>query len=249
MPWCLTFILPDLSDMIIFFNIWRRLRIIREHYIFALFVLDYPSQSNVVYLQSLAPENQPVAPSSNSFCSVKRLQTLILILLAGPKDQNWHFSWVPQASPEKSQSRYQNICKNENRILNFLPHACQSGTPRTSSTDVPILNFLSVSGQAISWLLTKQATAMSRKAGKRNFMFVHFVFDLPRGWRLTMVLRFCNLWIMIRAWPLSAVFVFNLFPVNLATGRDFVSLSLLFGQYFYMSAQIIKHFELSEKMG
>ena len=232
-----------------FFNIWRRLRIIREHYIFALFVLDYPSQSNVVYLQSLAPENQPVAPSSNSFCSVKRLQTLILILLAGPKDQNWHFSWVPQASPEKSQSRYQNICKNENRILNFLPHACQSGTPRTSSTDVPILNFLSVSGQAMSWLLTKQATAMSRKAGKRNFMFVHFVFDLPWGWRLTMMLKFCNLWIMIRAWPLSAVFVFNLFPVNLATDRDFVSLSLLFGQYFYMSAQIIKHFELSEKMG
>ena len=217
MPWCLTFILPDLSDMIIFFNIWRRLRIIREHYIFASFVSDYTSQSNVIYLQSLAPENQPVAPSSNSFCSVKRLQTLILILLAGPKDQNWHLSWVPQASPEKSQSRYQNICKNENRILNFSPHACQSGTPRTSSTEVPILNFLSVSGQAMSWLLTKQATAMSRKAGKRNFMFVHFVFYLPWGWRLTLMLRFCNLWIMIRrAWPLSAVFVFNLFPVNLA---------------------------------
>ena len=165
--------------IIIFLNIWRRLRIIREHYIFASFVSDYTSQSNVVYLQSLAPENQPVAPSSNSFCSVKRLQTLILILLAGPKDQNWHFSWVPQASPEKSQSKYQNIWKIENRILNFSPHACQSGTPRTSSTEVPILNFLSVSGQAISWLLTKQATAMSRKAGKRNFMFVHFVFDLP----------------------------------------------------------------------
>ena len=99
---------------------------------------------------------------------------------------------------KKSQSRYQNVCKIENRILNFSPHACQSGTPRTSSTEVPILNFLSVSGQAMSWLLTKQATVMSRKAGKRNFMLVHFVFDLPWGWRLTVMLRFCNLWIMIR---------------------------------------------------